>query len=453
MVYNSLFGHPIILNEQCIFVLNLFRRPCSLQDIQAQYTIENLEQWLHLFIKHHFLIPEWQDERIHLHRTIKKYIDRICRGQHLSSLGLILDERCNFNCSYCLARKVIEASNKKLSKVRRMTWSIAKNAIDRFMNFIKRRQRNKVEIYFGGSEPLLAWNLMQKVIDYSVGRYGNSYEFAFSTNSNASLITPTRAGYLAQNNVTVTTSLDGPLEVNDQIRRLVSGNGTFRRIISGWDNLDKEGKKVEWFCLTLTDQNIDRIKENFFDFLADRGITSCSFEPDMINSLQKDPDELVDMLLWFKKLGEKRNITVGGLWDKPFKNMFESRLKNKLFNCSAFTGMGISVSPSGIVLPCSYSRTELGTVEGLDDIFQSDSFRSLITSRVIGNIKACKGCEIEGQCMGGCYITSEYGKYTNSLEAFWYRCEVFKKVTHSLLLEVMTENGTIKQKDARKEVV
>ncbi|NQT50241.1 radical SAM protein [Candidatus Kuenenbacteria bacterium] len=432
VVYHALFGNPLILNSSSIQLLNIFETAMSIADVNEQYSIEDIEEWLDLFMKNSFLTVEHGDERSYLEKTTDEVIKKICSGKQLSSLGLILDEACNFDCAYCISKKVISASDRKSEKPQRMTWAVAKKAVDRFVAFAG-KNHEELEIYFGGSEPLLNWQLMKKVIEYCLNNYGSQYKFTFSTNTNSSLITAEKAKFLGRHKVTITTSLDGQAEVNDKIRRFASGKGTFKQIISGWDNLSSFAQKVEWICLTLTEQNIDQINEEFFDFLSTREITSCSIEPDIICSGKIPAEKMVSALLKFKEMGAKKGISVGGLWDKPLKNMFEDDILKKLFNCSAFTGRGISVLATGDIVPCSYSATKVGHIDEFESIFSSALYRSLVSSRIIGKIETCKGCEIEGQCIGGCYITTEYGNCLGSDETFIYRCEIFKKITQYLL--------------------
>ena len=433
LVYNSLEGGPVVLNEEGYSVLALFGVARSLKEVRKDFTITGLGRWVKKMVDWKFLIQEGADERVYFHRKTERAIKRIARGQHLISLGLVLDEACNFNCSYCVSKKLIVASGRSASGMSRMTWEVAQKSLDSFFAYARDCGHKKLEIYFGGSEPLLNWSVLQKTIEYCHSKYNPEFGFRFSMNTNASLITQERAVFLANNRVTVTSSLDGPEVANDAVRTGNSNKDTFTRIIAGWDHLGDNKRRVEWFCLTLTDDNIDAIDESFFDFLASRKIRSCSFEPDLINPLKRDPEELVSCLLRFKEWGEVRKITVGGLWCKPFQNMFSRSNKPNLFNCSAFTGRGISVLPSGEVVLCTYSATKIGAVEDLKAVFKSRAFMELLTSRAVGNIEECHGCEIEGLCMGGCYLTPEYCSLIGSDNAFRYRCALYKIATRRLL--------------------
>ena len=121
VVYHSLFGCPTIINSSGLRVLNLFRKPHSPMDIQKRYGIHDLKHWLRVFADQRFLIQEGTDERAILKDVTDKAIKRITRGRRLASLGLILDESCNFKCSYCVSRKLIQISQRSCPKAKRMS--------------------------------------------------------------------------------------------------------------------------------------------------------------------------------------------------------------------------------------------------------------------------------------------------------------------------------------------
>lgn len=433
LAYNSLFGCPMTLNPSGYQLLKIFKKPRTLAEVSRSFEIEDLTEWVNLLSKNHLIVAQGFDERQRIAKMVKRGIKRIASGKNMVSLGLLLDERCNFDCKYCLSKKMIRASGRTTPEGMAMSWPVAKSAVDYFLAYLSSKVQTKAEVYFGGSEPLLNWDLMTEVINYCQSTYGHQFEFTFSTNTNLALVDDEKARFLAKHRFMATTSLDGPREINNRVRTLVSGEGTYDQIMAGWDSFTKNYQPIEWFCLTLTDGNIEGINDEFFDFMAERGIKSCSFEPDIINPLSRDAQEVVEKLICFKKMGKDREITVGGMWDKPTKYLFEPNIYKRMFDCSAFTGRGISVSPLGDILPCSYSGIKLGQISEIDKLLSSEKFLSFVSSRAIGNIPACVGCEIEGQCIGGCLITQEYGDCTGSDEAFKYRCEIYKGVTRALV--------------------
>lgn len=433
IAHNSLFGHPTVFNQQGLEILNLFSRPTTPLEIKQKYSIRGLNSQLRVFTENRLLIRPSIHERTLLKRMVHRGIQRIIKGSNLMSLGLILEESCNFDCPHCVALKLLKVSHRSSPNAQRMTLDAAHNAIDKFIAFVRQHGHSTVEVYFGGSEPLLNWEVFTDSIEYCKHQYGREFKFKFSTNSNASLINTERAKFLAKHRVTVTSSLDGLQATNDASRMYRSGKGTYQEIIAGWDELSHVRKPMRWFSVTLTDANIDRLDKAFFEFLQAKGIRTCTIEPDLIEPLNRPASEVVTALFRFKDLGKQHGVEVGGMWEKAYFNMFPPKRHRSLFNCSTFTGRAISVLPSGNIVACSYSGTRIGHINDLEALFASQSFRTFINSRAAGNIPVCQDCELEGQCMGGCYLTPEFCEYTGSPAAFDYRCEIFKLATRTLL--------------------
>ena len=433
LTYHSLHGRPIVLNSQAQEFLDLFTLPRSLSDLREVCTVEDDERWFTSFVRRGFLRPAHEDERADFVQRVARAVKESLQPEALMSLGLVVDEGCNFDCPHCVAKKLLRVTRRTSPKHRRMTWDVARPIIDAFASLMHQRGRATMEIFFGGSEPFLNWSVIEKSVRYCEEVYGGEFALTFYANSNASLFTPERARFLCDHHITVSTSVDGLESTNDHSRVTASGHGTFRRIMRGWENLARYGQPVVWCSVTLTDRNIDQIDEQFFDWLKKRGIVSCTFENDLLEPLAKTPDELVALLMRFKDWGDARGIAVGGLWDKPLRNLFERKLEHRLFNCSAFSGRGLTVLPNGDLVLCVYSSTRLGTINDLARYPLTPEFLKLATQQSAGSIPACYGCPIEGQCMGGCYLTPEYGRATQSDTAFQYRCEVFRRATRALL--------------------
>jgi len=435
VVYHALLGYPTVVNEQGLEVLELFTTPISITGLRERRSIAGLRRWVRTFAESHFLVRRGTNERAALARTVQRTLARIARGKELTGLGLILSEACNFDCGYCVSKQILRASGRSGKAFQRMSWPVAQRAIDAFLRYAKEQKHREVEIHFGGSEPLLNWSVLQQCIQYCIEAYGSAFAFRFSANSNGSLIDAERARYLAQHRVTITTSLDGLKETNDVSRTHASGRGTFDETIAGWDHLGNVRMPVRAFSVTLTDKNIDAIDEAFFDFLTSRRIRSVTIEPDLITPLAHSPEEVVAALLRFRAMGQARGVEVVGMWNRPFKNMFPSSDRLNVFNCSAFTGRGVSVLPSGAIVSCAYSVEKIGTIDDFEGMFRSPAFQSLTASRATGSIEACRGCEIEGLCRGGCYLTPVYGEHSGTQAGFNYRCDVYKLATRALLHE------------------
>ena len=92
----------------------------------------------------------------------------------LMKMELFLTEACNLRCDYCFV------ATKKA--YRRMSWEVARAAIDFLMR--ESRDENRVEIVLFGGEPLLAFPLMKQVVEYAEQRskdLGKQVSFACTT--------------------------------------------------------------------------------------------------------------------------------------------------------------------------------------------------------------------------------------------------------------------------------
>ena len=127
-------------------------------------------------------------------------------------------------------------------------------------------------INFGGGEPLLAWPVTERILEYCVSRYGREFTFRFSINTNASLITLEIAKKLKQYRVEIASSLDGLHEGNNKVRLTKAGRGTFQKILKGFENLEAAGYPLEGIAVTVNECNFLFLDETIIDWAAKRGM-------------------------------------------------------------------------------------------------------------------------------------------------------------------------------------
>lgn len=108
--------------------------------------------------------------------------------------------------------------------------------------------QQEVSITFYGGEPLLEFELLKEVIEYSkVALAGRTIQFSFTTN--LSVLTPKMAEYFATvDNLSILCSIDGPKEIHDMYRVYKSGTGSFDDVFKKFKLLNsvarKNGKKM-----------------------------------------------------------------------------------------------------------------------------------------------------------------------------------------------------------------
>lgn len=186
-------------------------------------------------------------------------------SNRLSQLILQVTQQCNFRCSYCAFTYSDNTLNRTHSD-KTMSWETAKRAIDFFSERV--RDSKEVTIAFYGGEPLLEYELIQKVIEYSEKVLeGKALKFAMTTN--ATLLTPDKLYYLVKHKANIMVSLDGPKEIHNKGRKFASdGRGTFDSVYNNLVRLrnecPEEYKDLMFNCVVdpLSD---DRLVEAFFE--------------------------------------------------------------------------------------------------------------------------------------------------------------------------------------------
>ena len=155
-------------------------------------------------------------------RFLGTFLDR-----KLAKITLQLTQSCNFRCEYCIYSEDHNPRQRSHSN-RRMSWAIAKKAVD-FL-WVHSVDSKSVNVGFYGGEPLLEFPLIQRVVEYCTDRFSGK-KLTFSMTTNGSLLTDEMIRYFQANDVSIMISLDGPKEVNDRNRVFPDGRGTYDTVV------------------------------------------------------------------------------------------------------------------------------------------------------------------------------------------------------------------------------
>lgn len=139
---------------------------------------------------------------------------------------MVPTNRCNMGCDYCHA-EAGQAGDYSLD----MKEETAYKAVDYFLSVPGLEKRGELHIEFQGGECLLRWDLVQKVMDYAdvkAGEQGLKTRYTLCTNL-TTMTDEIAAEIVRRGNVHISTSLDGPAEVNDRQRIFHSGAGTHEK--------------------------------------------------------------------------------------------------------------------------------------------------------------------------------------------------------------------------------
>lgn len=280
-------------------------------------------------------------------------------------------------------------------------------------------------LHFYGGEPLLNFAVIsQMVVSLKVlaGQLQKNVEFHITTNG--TLITEEIAEFFDSNRFNVFLSIDGLKRVHDNVRKDISGKGTFQ-IVKDKLFLLKEKKNIHLIGSAVV-QNGLGLKQATMA-LKRLGVDECKIEPVRLmngNKLCLSADEHKHYveeigLIGFAYLQALKKH------QKPFDPRLSSRIlqllvkKKRYFFCLAGSKL-IGISTDGRIYPCALhcgqDKSELGSLSKGIDHSKIDKYLSAFG---IEGQKKCRSCWNRYLCGGGCSaMVVKFGEDD---------CEVIKK--------------------------
>lgn len=330
------------------------------------------------------------------------------KGGIAKNITFIVTKDCQLACKYCY---LIGKNNKE-----RMSFEIAKQAIDYILNNENEFKEDSVVWDFIGGEPFLEIDLIDKICDYLKiemfrrdHHWFNSYRFSFSTNG-LNYHTDKVQHFIEKNkeHLSVGITIDGTKQKHD-LNRIYKQNGDEER--GSYDDVVKNiplwlkqfphaGTKV-----TISSDDIPYIKESVLHLFS-LGIheinINCVFE-----DVWKDGDDT----LFEKQLLELADSIIDEGWYNNNVCSFFSEIIGKPLDierdnqnwCGA--GMMLAVDAAGNFYPCtrfaSYSLRSkkpiiIGNVKrGID----KNLLRPFLTlDRKTQSSRKCLECEVASGC-------------------------------------------------------
>jgi uncharacterized protein len=188
-----------------------------------------------------------------------------CSESHL--VELLLTEKCNLACGYCLA-----GTNARMPT---MTGEVATRAID--LAFAMEEAR-AFAFEFSGGEPMMRFEHMRELARY-IRRHPARGERSVTLHiqTNATLLTEEKVRWLKANHVRVGVSIDGGPETQDVSRPMLGGQGSFRATLRGIDLL--QSHEVPFGVLVVLNRANGADPEPLVSFLLDNDIRSIKLNP------------------------------------------------------------------------------------------------------------------------------------------------------------------------------
>ncbi len=153
----------------------------------------------------------------------------------LRQLILGVTETCNLRCRYC----VYSGSYRHFRQhhAASMTFEIAKKALDFFYDHVAPGEPNRISFY--GGEPLVNLALIRECVAY-YDEKAQGRRIVYNLTTNATLLKAEARRFLAEHNVAVRVSLDGPEEIHDTNRVYRNGRGSYGAVREHLEALARE---------------------------------------------------------------------------------------------------------------------------------------------------------------------------------------------------------------------
>ncbi len=329
----------------------------------------------------------------------------------LTTMVLNVTNQCNLACTYCYEYgedKLVDTANGSQPKF--MSEETARQSVD-FM--LKESGDNPVaHLTFFGGETLLNLPVLKSSIAYARERaaaVGKRVEFNLTTN--ATLLKADVIEFLADNDVGVTISIDGPREMQDKFRVFHNGAGSYDVVLPKIKALLRRHRsKPIGARVTLTSEVLD-IKRIYDHLTEEVGFWEVGFAP-VTTAPGRDyaieHDGFDGMLGQFQALAEDFLEAAADDRHHGFSNVRETLQEihkgvSKAYPCGAGLGL-MGVATDGDVALChrfaGSDEHRLGTVaDGIDRDVQS----AFLEKHHLANKTDCHSCWARPLCSGGCY--------------------------------------------------
>ncbi|MGD8728880.1 MAG: SPASM domain-containing protein, partial [Gemmatimonadota bacterium] len=294
--------------------------------------------------------------------------------------------------------------------------------------------------FFGG-ETLLNFPVLQKTVAYARRRAaeeGKRIEFSLTTN--ATLLQPDVIRWLADNDIGVTISIDGPKPVQDGLRVFHNGKGTYDVVLPKIKELlAVHRSRPIGARVTLTQKNMN-VLEIYRHLTEEIGfwevglapVTTQNHREYAISAEGKD-----DMLRQFEELAE--DWLECALRDEHhgFTNVTDTieeihKGVSKAYGCGAGLGL-LGVATDGDVALCHrFAGSEEHTLGSVSEGLDRDKQLRFLGEHHIATKTDCHTCWARPICSGGCYHEAHI-HYGDSARPNLHYCTWVRSWTHTCL--------------------
>lgn len=366
----------------------------------------------------------------------------------LTACSIDLTEACTLACDYCFTFS--EHKPKSLS------FEMGKAILDWFLPRTVDEPDNTINIQFWGGEPLVEWELLQKLVLYGEEinkEYKRNIEWGGTTNG--MLLTPEKVQWGLEHNCFFMMSIDGIKEVHDAHRKTKSGKGSFDICIKNFKEAQKIFPRMR-LRASITVDGVPHFFESIKYFVEELNVRDIMFSPvfedewteEVFSKLEEQFQLVIEYAV--QQAVDGKHLTMKHLDEEAKINCTEREPGNP---CGAGNGY-VGFSVDGFIFPChrfnkhgitTQERAGLetvigkptleydGTVTGFEWI--NEEWRQKFINFRNEHKEKCLGCDLlkVSVCNGGCPAVN-YDASGNIHEPPKSEC-IYNRIQHMVGLE------------------
>ena len=384
-------------------------------------------------------LKAFADQMSHIMRESKNYL--------FASTALhifVVTNACNMKCVYCQAQSGNSIPNGMMTK------EIAKKAVDIALS----SPNQSLTFEFQGGEPLLNFDVIKYIVEYTKEQ-NSKKNIEFSLVSNLTLLTDEIAEFICENNIGLSTSLDGGKTVHNANRCYRAGMGTYEDVIKGIQLAREYGIYVG-AIQTTTKYSLDYHKEIIDEYLNQgfnnvfiRNLTPLGCAEKSWDDIGYTPHQFVD---FYKKCFDYiLSVNKSGTFLKEghatvfLSKLLTSRAVNYMelrSPCGAGIGQ-IAYYYDGDVFTCDEGRMlsemgndafKLGNVDNsFEELIGCSNCKAACVSSFLESLPNCSDCVYNPYC-GTCPVVNyalNNSVYVNGPND--YKCVVYKGILDTII--------------------
>ena len=323
---------------------------------------------------------------------------------------LLLTEKCNLNCGYCLA-----GANPKMPT---MNEEIARKSID--LAFVM-NEADSITFEFSGGEPFLQFRLMQKITDYLFNHpLKNGRTVYVGAQTNATMLNEERVKWIKEHDIIIGVSIDGNPASHNVSRPMVNGGESFDKVIDGIRLLQKY--EVQFGILVVLNvSNVDSV-ENLIEFLAEYNLPALKLNPIAYLGTAREnwdafgltSDKVINYFKDFARMiVDKQYVILEDNLVTMMKYCMTKQRSNRCMRTHCGAGETFqAINAKGDIYPCGRSTQspllKIGNVmqgqASLSEIGLANQFVREIKERRPGDFEDCSTCLYRQMCQAGCSV-------------------------------------------------